>query len=125
SELVNTPAEVAASHRLEAISTSFTRASSVDLTALWVTTLRDLPFTLMVRGELFSLTIVLLGRQVVALGSSRKMPRLVPATRTPLGACFRLNTSRPPSPELFCCQCEPPSRETNTPPSSWSLITPT
>src|SRR5207237_8600360 len=116
SELVNRPAEVAASQRLGAISIPLTRAVRMLRTAVCAITLRGLPLAVIMRGVPFSVTTVLLGRHSLALGESRKMPRLVPATKVPLLAWLRLNTSRPPSPALFCCQCAPPSVDRKTPP---------
>src|SRR2546426_6571912 len=122
-ELLYTPVEVAASHRLKVISISLTRASRTERTAVLVATAFLLPF--LVTREVFSLMMVLIGRHALVFRSRRKMPRLVPARIAPLLACSSANTSRPPRPELFCVQCWPPSGEENTPPHSLSFTTPT
>src|SRR5690349_20042933 len=123
--LVNRPELVAANHIFDVNSMSFTLLSMVDFTAvLLATVVRFAPF-FTVRVELFSLITVLIGCHWLPSRAIRKTPLLVPATNEPFAPCFRVNTSRPPKPEVFCVQCWPPSREANTPPNSRSLTTPT
>src|SRR4029079_568129 len=124
-ELVKMPEAVAASQRSPSISTSLTLDSSTDFSGIRVVaTVLFLPFfTVLVTT--FSLTMELIGRQVVPATSSMNMPRFVPATKDPLVLCLRLNTSRPWRPELFCNQLRPPSRDCMSPLYSRSLTTPT
>src|SRR2546426_8864439 len=102
-ELLYTPVEVAASHRLKVISISLSRASRTERTAVFVATAFLLPF--LVAREVFSLMMVLIGRHALALRSMRNMPRLEPATTAPLLACSSADTSLPPRPALFWVQC--------------------
>ena len=46
--------------------------------------------------------MLLIGLHSLALWASMNMPRLVPATSSPLLVCFKVNTSRPSKPLLFC-----------------------
>ena len=89
------PEAVAASQRSPSISTSLTLDSSTDFSGIRVVaTVLFLPFfTVLVTT--FSLTMELIGRQVVPATSSMNMPRFVPATKDSLVLCLRLNTSRP------------------------------
>src|ERR1051326_3019287 len=91
------PAEVAAYHSLPLTATSLTRAESTD---------RAIDFPLF---ENFFSSMLLIGLQVEALCPRENMPRLVPAMISPFEACFKVKTSRPSRPALFCIQCWPPS----------------
>src|SRR5229473_2706359 len=103
--LVNNPAEVAANQRWEPSSTSLTRASSTDRTPVVLATDLLFPFfSLTVRADAFSSTMLLRGCQAVPPWASSNRPRLVPAIRVPLLDCLRVNTSRPSSPALLCSQ---------------------
>src|SRR5580704_4196917 len=114
-ELVNSPAEVAAIQVVGVISTSFTRAVRIERVSV---------FVLAVCEEVRLMTS-LIGLHSRPLRGKINMPRFVPATRSLLLVCFKLNTSRPSRPLLFCVQCCPASCETKTPPISRSLTTPT
>src|SRR5215471_844207 len=123
--LVKRPELVAANQALGVTSMSFTFASRTERTAVLVATEVFLVPFFTTRVEAFSVTMVLIGFQILLFFSSIKMPRLVPARRAPLLACSSANTSRPPRPALFWVQCWPPSCEAKTPPHSRSFTTPT
>src|SRR5208283_5262223 len=90
-------------------SRSLTRDTSSFFSMLvLVTALRE---PLLVIFEVCSITTTFMECHSLPLCSSEYTPWLVPATSTPLGACLSANTSFPPSPAAFCCQCCPASWE--------------
>src|ERR1017187_9217919 len=108
--LVKSPEEVAANQRVCPRSVSLTRPSRTARVLVVELTVFFLPlFSVTVLETVFATTTSLMGCQVELPSASSKTPLLVPATRVPLLACLRVNTSRPSRPELFCSQFCPPS----------------